>query len=102
MSEFDKLSKEITKELKKLSKVQEGPNAAAYLLFLKKTHEKAQTFDSENPDTYINYVTGEKPQSTKKSKILKSVASADGGGGGGGGGALEKKKIKKAVKPVPK
>lgn len=98
MTEFDKLSKELTSELKKLSKVQEGPNAAVeYLKFLKKTLEKAQTFDSENPDTFVNYVTGEKPKSAKKT-----------GGGGGGDepkkskvvmGSIEKAKVKKAVKP---
>ncbi len=88
MSEFDKHSKEITKELKKLSSVQDGPNAAAYLLFLKKTLEKAKTFDSENPETYINYVTGEKPATKKKSKIVKAP--------------LEQTKVKKAVKPVTK
>lgn len=63
--------------------------------FLKKTLEKAQTFDSENPDTFVNYVTGEKPKSAKKT-------------GGGGDepkkskvvmGSIEKAKVKKAVKP---
>ena len=93
MTEFDKLSKELTSELKKLSKVQDGPNAVEYLKFLKKTLEKAQTFDSENQATFVNYVTGEKPKSAKKT-------------GGGGGeprkskvGNIKKTKVKKAVKP---
>lgn len=77
MSEFDKISKELTAQLKKNAALQEGPNASEYRKFLKKTLEKSQTFHSESP-TYINYATGEKTKTKKISRVGSSESFQEG------------------------
>ncbi len=99
MSKFDKLQKDIEKELKKNVSVQTGPNASEYMKFLEKTLEKAQTFNTESP-TYVNYAIGEKPKQKKKdsydpSKLkkksdLNTTATTAGDG----------QKVKKAKNPA--
>lgn len=93
MSEFDKIVKELVKELKKNDNVQNGPNAAEYMKFLKKALEKTQSFNSEN-ENYVNYAIGGKSKAKKAtlsaaSPIGKLSNTANGDG----------QKIKKAKNP---
>ncbi len=90
MSEFDRLEKELVKELKKNNNVQNGPNAGEYIKFLKKTLEKTQTFNSES-ENYVNYATGEKPKA-KKSGVAPVVGKSIKANGDG-------QKVKKAKNP---